>query len=52
MLIKEISLLKRYPTKKASLIFMDIDHFKKVNDKYGHLKGDAVLIGFCEKYRR
>ena len=48
MLSKELSLLKRYPIKKASLIFMDIDHFKEVNDKYGHLKGDEVLIGFCE----
>ncbi len=48
MLDKELSLLKRYPIKKASLIFMDIDHFKEVNDKYGHLKGDEVLMGFCE----
>ena len=29
--------------KPLSLIMVDIDHFKSVNDKHGHAKGDAVL---------
>lgn len=47
----EISRLDRYGH-PVSLIFMDIDHFKRVNDGFGHAVGDAVLQDFCAVVRR
>lgn len=32
-----------------SLVFLDIDNFKSVNDNYGHTRGDEVLITFAKR---
>ena len=40
---RELTRLKRNPGRKLSLMFIDIDHFKELNDTEGHQVGDQVL---------
>jgi diguanylate cyclase (GGDEF)-like protein len=51
---REVQRARRYK-RPLALLMIDLDHFKKVNDKYGHAIGDKILVtfaGICKKCLR
>jgi diguanylate cyclase (GGDEF)-like protein len=47
----ELKFARRHET-QVSLLMLDIDHFKTVNDDHGHLAGDAVLVHLAQLLMR
>lgn len=38
--------------RKATLLIIDLDDFKRINDRYGHMMGDAVLVQTAQIIKR
>lgn len=51
ILNREFQRVKRYD-KELSCLMVDVDHFKSVNDTFGHAAGDDVLMGIAEAFRK
>lgn len=52
----ELRLKELFEASKAngpsSVLIIDMDHFKAVNDKHGHDAGDALIVGFANALRK
>lgn len=47
----QATLLSQRNKTYSSLLFIDLDNFKKINDKYGHKVGDSLLIEVAERLK-
>jgi diguanylate cyclase (GGDEF)-like protein len=48
---REVDRAQRYE-RRLSLVIVDVDGFKEINDRIGHLAGDAVLAEIADRIRR
>jgi diguanylate cyclase (GGDEF)-like protein len=43
---------ERRQERLCALLMFDLDHFKQINDRFGHVQGDVVLKGFADRVRQ
>jgi diguanylate cyclase (GGDEF)-like protein len=50
-LAREMARFSRRPANSMSLLVLDLDHFKAINDSHGHPGGDQVLVALAKQLR-
>ena len=48
---QDLAHLRREPNSALAVVFVDLDGFKKINDTFGHMAGDGVLVEVSRRLR-
>jgi diguanylate cyclase (GGDEF)-like protein len=50
-LTQTVARLRRRPDRNFAVVFLDLDHFKQINDTWGHAAGDRLLLTMAARLR-
>jgi diguanylate cyclase (GGDEF)-like protein/PAS domain S-box-containing protein len=48
-LVRAVGRWQHQPDRRFAVLFLDVDRFKEINDRFGHAVGDEFLVAFAER---